>query len=162
MLTPIINPKNSDGIENKTSSLLTPSNKNKNKDKVTSVNGKTGDVYINAHDVGTYTGKEIDDKIGRIDPGENPIKTISVNGEDYYPNKRGKVELPDYPTEPTELSDLNDDETHRLVSDNDKDKWDNKSDFSGDYEDLENKPYIPTVEYATASDMLEINSILNK
>lgn len=43
---------------------------------------------------------------------------------------------------PTKLSQLSDDTTHRLVSDTEKQKWNNK--FSGSYTDLSNKPTIPT------------------
>ena len=45
---------------------------------------------------------------------------------------------------PTSLNDLSDDSTHRLVTDTEKSIWSNKSDFSGNYEDLSNKPTIPT------------------
>ena len=45
---------------------------------------------------------------------------------------------------PTKLSDLEDDSTHRTVTDTEKTTWNNKSDFSGDYNDLQNKPSIPS------------------
>lgn len=45
---------------------------------------------------------------------------------------------------PTKLSELEDDATHRTVTDVEKNAWNNKSDFSGDYEDLDNKPTIPS------------------
>ena len=48
------------------------------------------------------------------------------------------------PTIPTALADLTDDSMHRLVTDTEKATWNNKSDFSGDYDDLDNKPTIPT------------------
>lgn len=41
---------------------------------------------------------------------------------------------------PTQLSQLSEDETHRTVTDEEKETWGNKSDFSGDYNDLKNKP----------------------
>ena len=46
---------------------------------------------------------------------------------------------------PTALSDLNEDETHRTVTDAEKKTWHNKSNFSGNYDDLKNKPTIPTI-----------------
>jgi hypothetical protein len=46
---------------------------------------------------------------------------------------------------PTELSELTQDATHRLVTDTEKASWNAKSDFSGNYNDLENKPTIPDV-----------------
>ena len=54
-------------------------------------------------------------------------------------------DLTNKPTIPTNLSDLSDDSTHRLVTDTEKATWNNKSDFSGSYNDLTNKPTIPTV-----------------
>ena len=47
---------------------------------------------------------------------------------------------------PQSLSDLTDDATHRTVSDTEKEEWSAKSDFSGNYNDLTNKPTIPSVE----------------
>lgn len=47
-------------------------------------------------------------------------------------------------TVPTKLSDLADDKNHRTVTDTEKDTWNNKSNFSGNYNDLTNKPTIPS------------------
>lgn len=47
-------------------------------------------------------------------------------------------------TIPTALSDLTADSTHRLVTDTEKTTWNNKSNFSGSYNDLTNKPTIPS------------------
>ena len=44
---------------------------------------------------------------------------------------------------PTTLAELTDDATHRVVSDTEKTAWNNKSDFSGSYNDLTDKPTIP-------------------
>ena len=44
---------------------------------------------------------------------------------------------------PTKLSELTADATHRLVTDTEKQTWNNKSDFSGSYNDLTDKPTIP-------------------
>lgn len=46
---------------------------------------------------------------------------------------------------PTLLSQLGADSTHRLVTDAEKSTWNAKSNFSGSYNDLTNKPTIPTV-----------------
>ena len=46
---------------------------------------------------------------------------------------------------PTEIASLIDDEAHRTVTDEEKISWNNKSNFSGDYNDLTNKPEIPSV-----------------
>lgn len=45
---------------------------------------------------------------------------------------------------PTKLSQLSEDTTHRTVSDAEKQKWNNKSDFNGSYNSLIDKPTIPT------------------
>lgn len=45
---------------------------------------------------------------------------------------------------PTKLSQLGEDTTHRTVSDAEKQKWNNKSDFNGSYNSLIDKPTIPT------------------
>lgn len=46
---------------------------------------------------------------------------------------------------PKNLSDLKEDDEHRTVTDTEKQSWNDKSDFSGNYEDLKGKPTIPTV-----------------
>ena len=46
---------------------------------------------------------------------------------------------------PKNLSDLKEDAEHRTVTDTEKQSWNNKSDFSGNYEDLQGKPTIPIV-----------------
>lgn len=53
---------------------------------------------------------------------------------------------------PTDLSELNQDSTHRLVTDSEKNIWNNKSNFSGSYYDLMNKPNIPTQLSQLSSD----------
>ena len=53
--------------------------------------------------------------------------------------------LPDTTEIPKNLSDLQDDSEHRIVTDTEKQSWNNKSNFSGNYEDLQGKPTIPTV-----------------
>ncbi len=44
---------------------------------------------------------------------------------------------------PAKLSDMEGDNTHRTVTDTEKEKWNGKSDFSGSYNDLADKPTIP-------------------
>lgn len=46
---------------------------------------------------------------------------------------------------PSALSDLTTDSTHRLVTDAEKSAWNAKSNFSGSYNDLTNKPSIPSI-----------------
>ena len=54
------------------------------------------------------------------------------------------TDLSNKPTIPDDLADLNDDSTHRLVTDTEKTTWNNKSNFSGSYNDLTDKPTIPS------------------
>ena len=50
---------------------------------------------------------------------------------------------------PTALSDLNEDETHRTVTDAEKKTRNDKSDFSGNYDDLKNKQLAGTTDELT-------------
>ena len=51
--------------------------------------------------------------------------------------------LPDTTHIPTALSELSEDATHRVVTDAEKAAWNAKSNFSGSYNDLTDKPTIP-------------------
>lgn len=51
-------------------------------------------------------------------------------------------DLSNKPDIPDDLADLNEDTTHRLVTDAEKTAWNGKSDFSGSYTDLTNKPTL--------------------
>ena len=46
---------------------------------------------------------------------------------------------------PKNLSELKEDSEHRTVTDEEKQSWNDKSDFDGNYESLQGKPTIPTV-----------------
>jgi hypothetical protein len=54
--------------------------------------------------------------------------------------------LPDTTTIPTTLAGLSEDSTHRVVTDAEKTAWNAKSNFSGNYNDLDNKPTIPSID----------------
>jgi hypothetical protein len=62
--------------------------------------------------------------------------------------------LKDTPTIPTELSELGEDDTHLLVTKDEKQSWNSKSDFSGYYNDLKNKPTIPDVSNFETKDVV--------
>ena len=75
--------------------------------------------------------------------------------------------LPSSTPIPSALSELSDDTTHRVVTDTEKSTWNGKSDFSGNYNDLSNKPTIPTVPtnvsaFTNDAGYLTPNSISNK
>lgn len=66
---------------------------------------------------------------------KNPVENRIIKNE--LDKKAAKNEIP------TNLSSLNEDETHQTVTADEKKKWDSKSDFDGDFESLKNKPKIP-------------------
>lgn len=70
----------------------------------------------------SYTASDINSKLGQID------------------NLAKKSEVP------TKVSDLIDDSDHRTVTDTEKASWNAKSNFSGNYNDLTNKPTIPSTD----------------
>lgn len=53
--------------------------------------------------------------------------------------------LPNTTVIPTTLAGLADDATHRVVTDAEKTSWNAKSNFSGSYNDLNDKPTIPSI-----------------
>lgn len=97
----------------------------------------------------------------------NVIEIVKVNGTALTPDSNKAVDvlipswamqstkpsytasevgaLPASTTIPSALADLSADSTHRTVTDTEKSTWNNKSDFSGSYNDLSDKPTIPTV-----------------
>lgn len=73
------------------------------------------------------------------------------------------ADLTNKPTIPTNLSDLSDDSTHRLVTDALISTWNSKSDFSGSYNDLTNKPTIPNAQVNSDwNSSSGVSQILNK
>lgn len=84
-----------------------------------------------------------------VNPVQNKVITQALNGKQATISSSNKLPyayLSDTPTIPTTLSALSDDSTHRLVTDAEKSAWDAKSDFSGSYNDLTNKPTIPAAQ----------------
>lgn len=66
----------------------------------------------------------------------------SLNGyatETYVNTQIDTIDIPDA------LSDLTTDSTHRVVTDAEKSAWNAKSNFSGSYNDLSDKPTIPSI-----------------
>lgn len=102
-------------------------------DKTTTVNNKalSSNISLSASDVGavpttrTVNGKALS---GNITLSASDVKA-----------------LPDTTTIPTTLANLTEDTTHRVVTDAEKTTWNAKSNFSGSYNDLTNKPTIPSV-----------------
>jgi len=106
------------------------------------------------HDDKYYTETEIDSKLsGKSDTGHthsNYVPTSrTVNGKALSSNISLSASdvgaLPSSTSIPDALSDLTSDSTHRTVTDTEKAAWNAKSNFSGNYNDLTNKPSIPSI-----------------
>ncbi len=69
--------------------------------------------------------------------------------------------LPDTTTIPTTLAGLTEDATHRVVTDVEKTAWNAKSNFSGSYNDLTNKPTIPNIDGLATEEYVD-NAVANK
>ena len=68
--------------------------------------------------------------------------------------------LPNTTIIPTTLAGLTEDATHRVVTDAEKTAWNAKSNFSGNYNDLTNKPTIPSIN-GLASETYVNNAVAN-
>ena len=86
---------------------------------------------------------EEDTVIEEIDPTV-PAWAKEPNKPTYTAEEVGA--LPNTTSIPNTLADLIDDATHRTVTDIEKDTWNAKSNFSGSYNDLTDKPAIPSTD----------------
>lgn len=96
-------------------------------------NQKYEEIKKIAADGGGGTNITIDDALSET--SKNPVENRIIKNE--LDKKAAKNEIP------TNLSSLNEDETHQTVTAEEKENWNNKSDFDGNYESLKNKPEIP-------------------
>lgn len=83
--------------------------------------------------------------------GNKSLDDLGIQSKITSTNKLNSSLINGWPSVPTKLSAFYDDETHRLVTDTEKSTWNSKSDFSGNYNDLTNKPTIPTVPTKVSS-----------
>ena len=125
-------------------------------DNVLSVNGKIGNVSLSSQDlsdgddlVHKQDGKDLStndytdvekSKLAGIENNaqknvQSDWSSTDTNSNEYIKNK---------PTIPSKLSQLNEDSTHRFVTDAEKSTWNNKSDFGGSYNSLTDKPVANT------------------
>ena len=86
-----------------------------------------------------YNKLEVDNKIANV-----KVDLTGYATETYVNEQIAKADISD--KLPKNLSDLKEDENHRLVTDEEKSTWNSKSDFSGNYNDLIDKPIIPSVD----------------
>ena len=87
---------------------------------------------------------------GLIDAIKVPTKTSDLTNDSGFLTQHQS--LTDYAKKseiPTKLSQLTGDASNRLVTDTEKSNWNNKSNFTGNYNDLTNKPTIPTYTAGT-------------
>ena len=101
---------------------------------VTSVNGETGSVMLSADDVGAAPNSHVDKTATDTTPGHVLIDN-SLNSGVYVENYVAAGAIPTF-------RHINNGGIH--VTSAEKNAWDAKSDFSGDYSDLTGKPTIPT------------------
>ena len=109
--------------------------------------GSTDSVWINYENLGkTIVGGSaihpFSDHHHVTDLGIETAAFNNIRGKTIYQNGKQVANTEDIPTE---LSKLTQSASYRTVTDTEKNTWNNKSDFSGDYNDLENKPTIPDV-----------------
>lgn len=102
--------------------------------------------------------------LGRAYEDSNPYRIDLSLDNPVYHYKNGAIQiwtngfngsydsLTDKPTIPVALTDLQEDTTHRAVTDSQIAEWTAKSEFSGSYNDLTNKPTIPTTLAQLAED----------
>lgn len=69
--------------------------------------------------------------------------------------------LPNTTVIPTALASLTEDTTHRIVTDAEKAAWNAKSNFSGSYNDLTDKPTIPSIDGLATTAYVD-NAVANK
>ena len=103
-------------------------------DNTTTVNNKplSSNITLEASDVGAVpTTRTVN---GKALSGNITLSASDVNA------------LPNTTTIPTTLAGLAEDSTHRVVTDTEKATWNAKSNFSGSYNDLTNKPAIPSID----------------
>lgn len=111
------------------------------KNKVDKVSGKglsTNDftnMYKNKVDSALQSYTETDPTV--------PAWAKEENKPSYTAEEVGA--LPNTTKIPTALSALSEDSTHRVVTDAEKETWNSKSNFSGSYNDLTDKPTIPSI-----------------
>lgn len=80
--------------------------------------------------------------IGNLGGGDMMKATYDTNNNGVVDNaEKLNGEAPDYYLK---LANMTEDSTHRTITDLERTAWNAKSDFSGSYSDLSNKPTIPT------------------
>jgi hypothetical protein len=95
--------------------------------------------FMNNSDIYVGSGEMPDDCNIQIDPEGEGIDEKDLATKDYVDEQISNIKVP------KALSELTDDSKHRTVTDTEKSNWNAKSNFSGNYNDLTNKPTIPSI-----------------
>ncbi len=113
-----------------------------NKANVVDLNTHTNDTKIHITNTERNAWNAKSNFSGSYNDLTNKPNIPSIDGlatETYVDSQIDAIDIPNA------LSDLTADATHRLVTDVEKATWNAKSDFSGSYNDLTNKPSIPSI-----------------
>ena len=102
---------------------------------------------ISPNDIGIGMGGEEYATVNQLNNKVYKVNNMGLSTNDYTTADKNKLAGIEAGAEvnPTSLSELSEDATHRLVTDTEKSTWNAKSDFSGSYNDLTDKPTISTI-----------------
>lgn len=130
---------------------------------VTDTEKNTWNAKANASDIPTKVSDLTNDK-GYITSYTETDPTVpswakAATKPSYTASEVGA--LPSTTKIPGALSELSEDATHRVVTDAEKETWNAKSNFSGKYNDLTNKPTIPSITGLASTTYVD-NAVKNK
>lgn len=99
---------------------------------------------ISPNDIGIGMGGEEYATVNQLNNKVDKVTNMGLSTNDYTTADKNKLAGIEAGAEvnPTSLSELSEDATHRTVTDTEKSTWNAKSDFSGSYNDLTDKPDI--------------------
>ena len=139
-------------IPTKLSDLSNDNNTVQDANYVHTDNNYTAEEKTKLASLENYDDTEVKETISGI---QYDISNLNTDITDLNTNKADKTEIP------TTLAELNDDSTHRVVTDTQISNWNNKSEFSGNYNDLTNKPSIPSKTSDLTNDSGFITNAVN-
>lgn len=119
---------------------------------------------ISPNDIGIGMGGEEYATVNQLNNKVDKVTNMGLSTNDYTTADKNKLAGIEAGAEvnPTSLSELSEDATHRLVTDTEKSTWNAKSDFSGSYNDLTNKPNLFSGNYNDLTDKPTIPTSLSE
>lgn len=119
---------------------------------------------IAPNDIGIGMGGEEYATVNQLNNKVDKVTNMGLSTNDYTTADKNKLAGIEAGAEvnPTSLSELSEDATHRLVTDTEKSTWNAKSDFSGSYNDLTNKPNLFSGNYNDLTDKPTIPTSLSE